>query len=857
MADLSLKVKMDAEEASRQFKALAESSEYTADKIAKFTENFKSDSVDKFIDRQDLAAVAMRATGRETDAVKVQAAAYQREIERLIKSGLNPQDEALQKLQGQYSELTQKVNDNEAALKMQEAAVKAAKGALLGIGAIIAAGTAITVKAAAANEDMIASFVPMMNGDVGKATTLFKTIQKEAATTPFEIDRIAASVRTLMPAFAGSAEAAKDAFRMLGDTAQGNSQKLETITSAYTKSMLKGKVSMMEINQIANAGVPIYTELAKSMGVTEAKMMEMSKKGQITSTDLTNAFKSMTSEGGIFFNGMETASDTFNMRLLGIKENATILAGVIGEKLLPVARDIAGAVLDAVQSFTVWIQEGDNLKNMAETLIYVLSGLAAGFVAFIVVAKGSAIIHGLATAFRALTAAMAANPIGIIAVVITAVLIPALIALYKNWDVVQTYLQQGVARLQFAFKWLGSQIQEKLIIAFNAVKIAAATLIDFIHGNIIRAIGQMLNVMSELPAVGRMFEAASRQVMRLGDAIHDIAEQTKQDSRDAIQAAKDRQDEIEAELQAELNAADARAEARRDELQQKKNNIDEELKADAEMGQEQVKMLEDVEKNKTKTALELLRARLSDVALTENQSLNEQVAAVAQFLQQRADLEGVDGEQRIAFMQNLRDQLLADEANFAGNRAAIEKAADKEILDSKEALLKSEQEILEQRMSAVAQFFSGFGQLLTVAGEENRAFAIAGKVVASAEAGINTALAATKALSSAPPPWNFILMGGVIAAGLAQQIKIATTPIPSYETGGSFIVPDMSPRRVDGALFRANPDEVINITPRGMAGQNEGTQIFKLVFEGHELAYAINKLARRGDLYTLQLAGNL
>ena len=857
MADLSLRIKADFEEASRQFKELAEASENTREKIAKFTEKFKVESVDKFIERQDLAAVAMKATGRDTDGAKAQLAAYQREIERLIKSGLDPQDAALQKLQGEYSRLTKEVEANEAAHKMQEKAVKAAQGALLGISAAIAAGAGIAIKAAAANEDMIAAFTPLMNGDVNKATALFKAIQKEAATTPFEIDKIAASVKALMPAFGGSAKEATAAFRMLGDTAGGNAQKLESITNAYTKAMLKGKVSMQEINTIANAGVPIYSELAKSMGVTEAKMMEMSKKGQITSDDLTKAFQNMTSEGGIFFKGMETSSDTFNMRLLGIKENVGILAGTIGEKLLPAAKDVAGKVLDAVQSFTAWIQEGDNLKKMADGLMYALAGVTAGLVAFLVVTKGAAAIHAVATAFRVLTAAMAANPFGAIAVVVTAVLIPALIYLYKNWDMVQTYLQQGIARLEFAFKWLGSQIKEKLIIAFNSIKIAGATFIDFIHGNIIRGVGKLLEVMGKLPFVGEMFNAASAQVMRLGNAIHDVAEQTRQNSREAIQAAKDEQDAIEAELKAKLNATNAAAIARRAELQQKKEAVEEELQAETEAGQQRVAIMEGAEKKKTEAALQMLRERLNAVALTEKQALNEQADAVAQFLRQRADLESVDGEERIAFIKNLRDQLLADEKNFAENRAAIEKAANEAIAEEHKKLAEYERTLLAQRQNAYRQFFSGIGGLLEAAGKENRAAVILSRGLAIAEAAINTAVGITRAWRELPYFLALPATIGIAAQGAAQSIAIASAPIPSAETGRHFIVPDVSPRRVDGVSMPVNPGEEVNITPRGMVGQQQENTVFQFVFDGRVFAEIINKLARSGELYTLQLAGNL
>jgi len=939
IADLSIRIKANFDEAAAQFKALAESSEYTADKISRFTEKFKSEQVDKFIDRQNLAAVAMQATGRETDALNSQVAAYQREIERLIKAGLDPQDEALQKLQGEYSnllikqdemnrlakdasdaekekaaqladvakitadvltattdyekqsiilkhqqqelreeierlikagydpesrtvkgleedyqKLTREVKANEAAHRAQEAAVKAAKNALLGIGAIIAAGVAITAKAAAANEDMIASFVPMMGGSVEKATALFKTIQKEAATTPFEIDKIAASVKTLMPAFAGSADAAKDAFRMLGDTAQGNAQKLETITNAYTKSMLKGKVSMQEINMIANTGVPIYTELAKSMGVTEAQMMEMSKKGKITSDDLTKAFQSMTGEGGIFFKGMETASDTFNMRILGIKENLNILAGVIGESLLPVAKNIAGAVLNAVESFTKWIQEGENLRKMTNALIYVLSGLAAGFTAFLIIAKGHVLITAIANAFRGLTAAMAANPIGVIAVVITAVLIPALIALYKNWDVVQTYLQQGIARLEYAFKWFASQIQEKFTVAVNGVKIAFISLAEIIVSRVLGAVANLLNALSHIPYIGQQFQAAANSVTAFSASFTQLTNEANAASQQAIQAAQTEQNAIRATLNTTLNAVDARSRARRAELEAKRRQVAEEQELDSEQALAEQKALDAhkaANKKKIKTALELLRARLEEEKLTETQAINEQTNAVAQFLQQRGEMEGVYGKDRITFMQNMRDELLANEKYTAQNRIAIEKAAN-------EAIAENEKALLEQRLTAFSGFFSAMASMIDASNKESvEAFYIA-RGLASAEAFVNSYLAFTKALNDPTPMPTAVRAfqaAGILASGLAAQVNIWKQQ-PSFETGGSFIVPDVSPRRVDGMGFRANPGERIDITPRGMSGQ-DNTFTINLLLDGQVLAYATNKLARRGELYTLQLAGNL
>jgi len=852
--DITLKIKADFAEASSQFENIANNSDYAREKIERFTEKFKTESIDRFIDRQDILSVAMKATGRDTDVLNMQINAYQREIERLIKSGLDPQDESIKKLQNEYIELKQKQEDinqatsaaaeaaeiatekynrladeigrlidaeedhekiliklneekkhlkeqiqdliksgldpessevkkleakykeltreieaNEAAHKAQETAVKAAKGALLGIGAAIAAAAGLTIKAAANVEDQIASFVPMMGGSEEAAKKMFKTIQKEAATTPFEIESITSAVRTMMPAFKGSATESVKAFRMLGDTAQGNSQKLQSITSAYTKSIMKNKVSMQELNIINSAGVPIFNEMAESMGITVEKLMDMSRNGELTGEHLTGAFQKMTSEGGIFFNGMETASDTFNMRLLGIKENAGILAGVIGEKLLPMAKDIAGVVLKVVERFTAWVQEGNNFNKMMDNLTYATAGATAGLIAFLIAAKGSAIIETVKKAVEGLTSAMAKNPIGAIAVVITAVLIPALIYLVKNWDTVETYMQQGIARLEYAFNFFTQSFKGGFNTSFDAIKIGASKWFEWWFAGITFMVRKTLELVSKIP--GAVGDAADRALAGIQSVQLSLSGLTDK----AIESSSDETKMLLNSLDARLSAIDETARARRAEIEAVKNALSEELDATVDMQSQRVQIYEE---------------------------------------------------------------------------------ANKAIGESNEELKIQEKNINDQRLRAANQLFGGLSSLLGVWSEKHEAAALAAKGIAHAEAGINSALAFTKTLNDPTPmPTAVRVMqaAGVLAAGLAQQIKIQQTPI-SAETGGRFVVPDFS-TGVDSVSMRVNPGEKIDVTPRGEYNRDAIHQIINL--DGQVFVDFINRRIRAGDIYEMSPAWNM
>jgi len=57
--------------------------------------------------------------------------------------------------------------------------------------------------------------------------------------------------------------------------------------------------------------------------------------------------------------------------------------------------------------------------------------------------------------------------------------------------------------------------------------------------------------------------------------------------------------------------------------------------------------------------------------------------------------------------------------------------------------------------------------------------------------------------------------------------------------------------------MRLNEGETVEVTPRGMAGQDGGSFNFNFIMDGQVFAEVINKKARAGELYTLQLAGNL
>jgi tape measure domain-containing protein len=243
---------------------------------------------------------------------------------------------------------------------LMSAGRSAVRFAAIGIGAATTAVVGL-VSQFAKIEDAQAAFTPLLGG-AEKAKELVDRLNETSATTPFQFKNLADSANQLLPVMNGNIEDTIKTIRMLGDTSGGNAQKLDSITRGFTKAMLKGKVDMESLNMIAEAGVPIFTELAESMGteVNEA-FFKMISAGKVTTKDLTAAFEKMTSEGGIFFGGMEIASKTTSGIFSTLKDNISLTAAEIGSILAPTIKDLLKELILVAQNVREWVKANKEL----------------------------------------------------------------------------------------------------------------------------------------------------------------------------------------------------------------------------------------------------------------------------------------------------------------------------------------------------------------------------------------------------------------------------------------------------------------------------------------------------------------
>lgn len=296
---------------------------------------------------------------------------------------------------------------------MSGAAGKLTSGFKRGLFAAAAGATALggavgfVMKQFSKVEDAEAAFTPLLGG-VGRAKELVDALNKTAATTPFQFETLAGAAKQLLPNMGGDIKKTIELTRMLGDTAGGNAQKMDSIVRGYNKALLKGKVDMESLNMIAEAGVPIFNTLGETIGKQGSEMFNAISAGKVTTEQLTTAFQKMTGKGGIFFKGMEIASGTLSGKISTLKDNVSLAAAEFGSALAPTMKDLTDTAIKYAQQLKEWVTQNKALiKTKVTKFIKKIPGYL-GKIAYWVpkIAKAVGVFYAITAAVKIATFTM-------------------------------------------------------------------------------------------------------------------------------------------------------------------------------------------------------------------------------------------------------------------------------------------------------------------------------------------------------------------------------------------------------------------------------------------------------------------
>ena len=246
--------------------------------------------------------------------------------------------------------------------------------------AVVAAATS-GVKYNAQMEQYATSFEVML-GSSEAALAKIAELKEFAAKTPFEMTDLANATKVML-GFGIESDKASEMLGVLGDISQGDSQKLSALTLSFSQMSSTGKLMGQDLLQMINAGFNPLNEISKKTGESMAEVKARMEKGAISAEEVTEAFKSATAEGGLFYGSMDKQSKTFNGQMSTLKDNAMSFLGDLTAGLSDVAKNEALPFLNEQMQM---LQEafstggfdglfetfGDVLGNLSEKLVEAL-----------------------------------------------------------------------------------------------------------------------------------------------------------------------------------------------------------------------------------------------------------------------------------------------------------------------------------------------------------------------------------------------------------------------------------------------------------------------------------------------------
>lgn len=332
-----------------------------------------------------------------------------------------------------------------------------------------------------AEAEMTATAFTTLIGNEQKAKSVLDEISVFAAKSPFsKLDLIANAQQML--SFGVSTDKTIDYLRQLGDISGGDKQKLASLSLVMGQVSAAGKLMGQDLLQFINAGFNPLKELQKMHpGKTYQELQEAMSKGAISADMVAAAIAHATSEGGQFYGMMQKTSETIAGRWSSMIDALQEMTISLFETIRPVVSDFLNLLAKVIPY----------ISRMLKVLFVILGGvirfvrdwgaellLASSIIGIVAVAINAktialtayaGIMSVVTIATKTWTAvqwllniALAANPIGIVIVVIGA-LIAAIVYCWNKFAGFRAFIITAWE----SFKELGRIIKDYVIDRIN------------------------------------------------------------------------------------------------------------------------------------------------------------------------------------------------------------------------------------------------------------------------------------------------------------------------------------------------------------------------------------------------------
>lgn len=160
----------------------------------------------------------------------------------------------------------------------------------------------------------------LLRGDVEATDKLISQISEYGKATVYDRSGLIQAQKTMM-SFGLEAEFAFEKLKNIGDIALGDTEKMKSLSLAFSQTTSTGKLMGQDLLQMINAGFNPLQTISDRTGESMASLKDKMKDGAISADMVSQAFQWATEEGALFYQEAEKAGETVAGKIAKIRDN--------------------------------------------------------------------------------------------------------------------------------------------------------------------------------------------------------------------------------------------------------------------------------------------------------------------------------------------------------------------------------------------------------------------------------------------------------------------------------------------------------------------------------------------------------
>jgi len=225
-------------------------------------------------------------------------------------------------------------------------------------------------------QSLEASFKSLTGSEaIGKK--LFADITEYATSTPLLEKDLAQGAQTML-GFGIEANKVMGYLKEIGDVSMGDSQKMQSLTLAFSQIQATGKLMGQDLMQLINAGFNPLKEMARTTGKSMAELKDEMSEGKISAQMVADAFKTATEEGGQFHDMLKNQAAIMKGARSNFEGAMQKLYNALGEQM---EGSLISAMNTGTELFGVLADHAQELSAAIVTLVTTLGTYKAACIA--------------------------------------------------------------------------------------------------------------------------------------------------------------------------------------------------------------------------------------------------------------------------------------------------------------------------------------------------------------------------------------------------------------------------------------------------------------------------------------------